>query len=86
MKMIQQKVTQSLTSYLHKTKAIQADFDLRSTLSMQFFFPSYSLQDQMNKRNLIIGMFRDKSIWEVKREKGEKKVRFWGNYKNQRAC
>lgn len=37
---------------------------------MQFFFPSYSLQDQMNKHNLIIGMFRDKSIWEVKREKG----------------
>lgn len=36
---------------------------------MQFFFPSYSLQDQMNKHNLIIGMFRDKSIWEVKREK-----------------
>lgn len=70
MKMIQQRVTQSLTLYLHKTKAIEADFDLRSTLSMELFFPSYSLQDQMNKHNLIIGMFRDKSILEVKRKRG----------------
>lgn len=37
MEMIQQKVTQSLTSYLHKTKAIQADFGLKSNLSMELF-------------------------------------------------
>lgn len=65
---------------LHKTKATQADFGLRSALGMEVFFRSYSIQDQMNKHNLIIGMFRDKSTLEVKQKKG--KECFQGNYKN----
>lgn len=47
---------------------------------MEFFLPGYSIQDQMNKYNLIIGMFRDKSTLEIKQKKG--KERFQGNYKN----
>lgn len=47
---------------------------------MEVFFRSYSIQDQMNKHNLIIGMFRDKSTLEVKQKKG--KECFQGNYKN----
>lgn len=56
---------------LHKTKATQADFDLRSILSIEFFFSGYSIWDQMNKHNLIVDMFRDKNTLEVEQKKGK---------------